>query len=110
MFYERYVSLCLENNLEPTPAAVKMGLSSASATKWKNGQLPRAKTLNVIAKFFNVPVSYLTGETDIKKENPAANATGLEWFDSLNPSDQEAVKTFAAGIRAARASDDLQNT
>jgi transcriptional regulator with XRE-family HTH domain len=43
-----------------------LGLSAATATKWKKGAVPRDTTLQRVADYFGVTVDYLLGEE--KKE------------------------------------------
>lgn len=60
MFYDKYVELCKQKGVNPTPAAVEMGLSKATPSKWKRtGVTPRGETLQTIADYFGVSVSYL---------------------------------------------------
>lgn len=73
MFYEIYIGLCAEKNISPTKAAVEIGLSNAAPTGWKQGAVPRDAALQKIAEYFGVSVSYLKGESDIKK--PADHVT-----------------------------------
>ena len=46
-------------------AAKEIGLSDATPTKWKKtGATPSTETMRSIAAYFNVPMSYLLGDTD----------------------------------------------
>ena len=49
--------------------ARKVGLSNATATKWKNGAIPNGETLCAIADYLDCSVDYLLGRTD----NPQAH-------------------------------------
>lgn len=40
MFWDRFYSLCLEAGTKPNPVCAELGLSSATATHWKNGKQP----------------------------------------------------------------------
>ena len=62
-----------------------MGVTSGTATKWKNGAVPQDRTIKKIADYFGVSVEYLKGETDIK--NPGAK-------DSTEM-DKEVVRLFS---------------
>ena len=42
-----------------------LGLSTAIATKWKNGSIPRDSALLKIANYFGVTVEYLKGEEEL---------------------------------------------
>lgn len=64
MFWEKFVSLCAEKGISPNGACAELGLSNATATKWKNGAIPRNTTLKKVADYFGVSTSYLLGLTD----------------------------------------------
>lgn len=65
MFWENFVKLCASRNTKPNPVAAKLGISSGSVTKWKNGAKPNDTTLQKIADYFGVSVDFLLGkETD----------------------------------------------
>lgn len=77
MFWSTYVELCNAVNKAPNKVAAELGITSGTATKWKNGAVPQDRTIKKIADYFGVTVEYLKGETDIK--NPAAgDDSGME--------------------------------
>lgn len=65
-FFTKYEQLCKEKNLSPTGVAIKLGISRASVTKWRNGAIPTSETLSLLASFFGVSVDYLLNNTDVK--------------------------------------------
>jgi transcriptional regulator with XRE-family HTH domain len=69
MFWERLYDLCIKNGCRPNTIAKNIGLSTATATKWKNGAIPNGEALIKIADYLNVSVDYLLGRTD----NPEIN-------------------------------------
>ena len=71
MFWLKYVELCNSVNKAPNKVASELGVTSGTATKWKNGAVPQDRTIKKIADYFGVSVEYLKGETDIK--NPGAD-------------------------------------
>lgn len=89
MFYEIFKKLCDERGTNPTAVALDMGISTSLTSRWKHGGKPRIETLNKIADYFGVSVSYLLGVVDdpdpvalvdpSKKEPPV-----LEWLDKLD--------------------------
>lgn len=89
MFWKRFVALCNDKGISPNGVCSELGLSNATATKWKNGSAPRATTVRKIADYFGVSASYLLGEADdpdpvalvdpSKKEPPI-----LEWLTKLD--------------------------
>lgn len=63
MFWEKYISLCEENNISPNGAAKVIGVSNATCTKWKNGATPTGEVLLLVANYFDCSVDYLLGRT-----------------------------------------------
>lgn len=64
MFYEIFKKLCDERGATPTEVALDMGISTSLTSRWKHGGKPRIETLNKIADYFGVSVSYLLGVVD----------------------------------------------
>ena len=69
MFYDVFKRLCDEKGVSCNRAATEMGLSNATATKWKKtGATPSGDTLSKIAVYFDVSIDDLLGN----EEKPAA--------------------------------------
>lgn len=66
MFFEKFISLCAKHNVKPNQVTKALGLSTATATDWRNGSIPRAVTMKKLADYFGVPMSYFT-----EKEKPS---------------------------------------
>ena len=64
MFWDRLYHLCTKNNFKPNTVAKAIGLSTATATKWKNGSGPNGEALSKIADYLDCSVDYLLGRTD----------------------------------------------
>lgn len=59
-FYDTFKNLCDSKGISCTMAALEMGLSNATPTKWKKtGATPNIETLQLIANYFHVSVSDL---------------------------------------------------
>ena len=71
MFWERLTEICLEKGISPNGLCKAIGLSNATATKWKNGSIPNNSTLLKISNKLGVSIDYLLGKTDIKEKAPA---------------------------------------
>lgn len=68
MFYDVFKRLCDEKGISCNRAATEMGLSNATATKWKKtGATPSGDTLSKIAVYFDVSIDDLLGN----EEKPA---------------------------------------
>ena len=67
-FYEKYCALCAERGLKPhgKETTSQIGIANGAVTRWKNGSMPTHATLEKIAAYFGVSVSWLVsdGETD----------------------------------------------
>ena len=73
MFYDVFKRLCDEKGISCNRAATEMGLSNATATKWKKtGATPSGDTLSKIAVYFDVSIDDLLGN----EEKPAAPKDG----------------------------------
>lgn len=64
MFWEKFIFLCNQKGMSPNAVCAELGLSTAVATKWKNGAIPRSTTLAKIAEYFGVAKDYLLGKDD----------------------------------------------
>lgn len=73
MFYDRFKQLCEKKGVSCNKAAIEIGLSNATPTKWKKtGATPVGETLDRIAAYFNVSTDFLLG-IEAKKEKPFVN-------------------------------------
>ena len=73
MFYDRFKQLCEQKGVSCNKAALEIGLSNATPTKWKKtGATPIGETLDRIAAYFGVTTDYLLGKEENKKA-PAGN-------------------------------------
>lgn len=104
MFWEIYLNLCKENNKTPNGVCAELGFSTATATHWKNGSLPKADALIVLSNYFNVTTDYLLGletkaeslvRTTIKKsqiENDIKADEMTEMLSIASKLDEDALK------------------
>lgn len=59
MFYDKFKFLCDSIGISCNKAAVAMGLSNATPTKWKKtGATPDSSTLAKVAAYFHVPIAF----------------------------------------------------
>ncbi|MBE6586433.1 MAG: hypothetical protein E7645_07970 [Ruminococcaceae bacterium] len=92
-FYDRYVELCSQKGEKPTPVAIKLGLSSSSATNWKNGKIPRPGALAKIAGYFGVTVGYLLGDQATNKTAEVTPTSPAPDYN-LTPQEQAVILRF----------------
>lgn len=63
--YDRFLKLLKEKNLTASKVAKATGINRSTFTHWKNGDFtPKVTTLQKIADYFKVPVSYFYGEDE----------------------------------------------
>lgn len=67
MFWENFYNLCKEKAISATQACIDMGFSNATATVWKKGTIPNKKSLETIAKYFNVTIDELLNSEESTK-------------------------------------------
>lgn len=65
MFWDNLIKLCNDAGVSPNGVCNDLGLSNATATKWKSGAIPRNSTLKKIADYFGVTVDYLLGRESV---------------------------------------------
>ena len=99
-FWNCLYDLCLQKNCKPNTVAKAIGLSTATATKWKNGAIPNGEALTKIADYLDCSVDYLLGRTEIvnptstkqiDKISEEGKAIGKA-FDQATPKDKETVR------------------
>ena len=67
MFYDRFKLLCDQKGVSCNKAALEIGLSNATPTKWKKtNATPSGETLDKIAAYFGVSTDYLLGKENKK--------------------------------------------
>lgn len=89
MFWNNFVSLCNERQKSPNGVCAELGLSTAIATRWKNGSLPRDTTLKKIANYFGVTAEELICDSTVTIVAPADSSPSLpplapEFYELLN--------------------------
>lgn len=91
MFYYKFKQMCDKKGVSCNKAALDIGLSNATPTKWKKtGATPSGETLSKIADYFGVSVGYLLGEEDIKKQPSVSEGLSLQGVSA------EDIKTIKA--------------
>lgn len=71
MFWTNLCRLCNERKTTPNAVCLAIGKTSATATKWKNGAVPRDTTLHLIADYFGITIEDLLRDPD-EQPTPAA--------------------------------------
>ena len=116
MFYDRFKQLCERKGVSCNKAALEIGLSNATPTKWKKtGATPVGDTLDKIAAYFGVSVDFLMGKENEKTptENSERSGSGdiLDEVDvafygdyrQLDEDDKATLRDMARIMRERRA-------
>lgn len=101
MFYDKFLELCIKNNLSPSAAAIDAGFSNAAAAGWKKGASPRPSAIKRIAVYFGVPVSYFSEDGQEKEKSPVPNSETediLKIYEMLTPERQKQLRTAIADL------------
>ena len=88
MFYDKFITLCNEKSVKPTPVIKALGISTSYLKRWQNGLLPNAAMLQKLSEYFDVPIDYLMTDT-MSWVDTADNTTSFKKAISLytsNPS------------------------
>ena len=105
MIYSNFVKLCASIGKSPSAVAQELGINKSTVSNWKhrkNG--PSDVTIEKICKYFNVPVSALTGEEQ-KEKSPVgitdeADEDLVEIAKLLKQLSPEALKRELAYLRS----------
>ena len=55
-FWKRFYNLCEIANKKPNTVCTELGFSSATATHWKNGAMPKGDALLLLSDYFECSV------------------------------------------------------
>lgn len=110
MFYDRFKQLCDSKGISCNKAALEIGLSNATPTKWKKtGATPVGETLDKIAAYFGVTTDYLLGKEKtptVSGERDILDDVDLAFYGEykeLSEDDKETVRDMVRLMRERRA-------
>lgn len=73
--YSKIIKLFEIKNVSPYRVSKDTGISQSSFSDWKNGKSkPSVENLNILAKYFDVSIDYLTGVTSEQTKAPEIKA------------------------------------
>lgn len=70
MFWKIFVSLCVQIGKKPNAVCREIGLSTATATHWKNGTLPNSDALIKLSHYFGCTIDWLLGISEYAEPKP----------------------------------------
>ena len=86
MFWQNLCKLCNEHQTTPNTVCKALGLSSATATHWRQGSVPRDTTLRLIADYFGIKPDDLL--RDPEEQSPiiveSASPLSAEFYDLVD--------------------------
>lgn len=95
MFWNQLIKLCNMRNTTPNGVCEAIGLSSAIATKWKNGSTPRDTTLKKIADYFGVSVEYFKEDSAEPSDRSPAEQKIFKKMKQMTPEQLAKFEEFA---------------
>lgn len=63
-FYQRFIKLCNDNNIKPTPLLKQLNLSPNNLKRWQEGTTANAETLNKLCDYFGVIPDYFINKRE----------------------------------------------
>lgn len=93
MFYERFIQLCEENNIKPTPLLRQLGLSAGNLKNWQKGASVNSDILQKLSMHFNVSIDYLVTGKEITAPMEQLSENEQEMLDVFSKfNDREQIK------------------
>jgi transcriptional regulator with XRE-family HTH domain len=103
MFFKKIEKLCLNKGITVTDLVLSIGLSGSNVTYWKNGSIPRGKTLKKIADYFDISIdSLVSNESSLDKINLV-----MEELASYSAADNKQISIDMEAIK--KLSEESQN-
>lgn len=101
MFYEKITELSAKKGMSVARMAQELGLSNATATKWRHGAKPYYNTLIKIAKYFDVDVEFLVDDDYDDYDawlSEVKGMTRVQYLGTINEQDKKAAPTEESGL------------
>ena len=101
MFYEKITELSAKKGMSVARMAQELGLSNATATKWRHGAKPYYNTLIKIARYFDVDVEFLVddGYDDYDEWlSEVKGMTRVQYLGTINEQDKKTAPTEESGL------------
>ena len=93
MFYDNFCKLCKDKKLKPTNVALEIGISRATATKWKKGSIPSGDSLIKLADYFGVSVDELLSDNAADTKEKTADVKDINGQEEAER--RQLIKTVA---------------
>ena len=101
MFYDNFINLCNKAGKSPSAIAEEMGYQRSVVTRWSKGTAPRRATLQRVADYFGVSISYFENNPNEKNSTPEG-VEQIPNYDRLNDANKVIVQTMIAQLLVAQ--------
>ena len=91
-FYDQVEKICKGYGVSLTQIAENAGLTSKSATGWKNGAVPRNSTLKAIADRYHVTVEWLIGDDPLPDKWSSTKETSE--YGALSSTEKQLIDMY----------------
>lgn len=101
MFYEKITELSAKKGMSVARMAQELGLSNATATKWRHGAKPYYNTLIKIAKYFDVDVEFLVDDDFNDYDEWLSEVKGMtrvQYLGTINEQDKKTAPAEESGL------------
>lgn len=101
MFYEKITELSAKKGMSVARMAQELGLSNATATKWRHGAKPYYNTLLKLAKYFDVEVEYLVDDDYDDYDEWLSEVKGMtrvQYLGTINENDKKTAPAEESGL------------
>lgn len=98
--YEKFSKLLQLKGVRPADVSRATGIAQTVFSEWKSGKSqPKTDKLTKIAKYFNVPLEYFTGEDDEKSTSPKNERDAAkEFVESLSDTDFDRLSSVIKAV------------
>lgn len=97
MIYSNIKKMCDKNNISIHTLEKQIGLGNGSIKRWEK-HTPNVLSVNLVAKYFKVPIEKLIGEPVSENFSPYMTEI-LKDLDNFNPEEIEKVKEIIKQLR-----------
>lgn len=87
-----------EQNISARKMLLDLNFSHNLITQWRNGRTPSLDKITAIAKYLNVPISYLLGEVEARKLLSDDEQIFLENYRRLNNTCKKIAKVIISSM------------
>lgn len=111
-FYDRFIKLCIEKGVKPSPAVESLGIQKTAVSNWKSRRSqPTAYNMQKLADYFGVTVEYLSGKEELPTTDNGSeelNFKGIGYGSEEIVESKENIEVLAAILELSEISRKLK--